>query len=63
VIFWIFIYYNTANQGRVVPQIDKWNYVDMEELAKLKSGTLAKEALFIKTITNSTSPYYIPPIP
>ncbi|KAH7108713.1 hypothetical protein B0J13DRAFT_332711 [Dactylonectria estremocensis] len=53
VLFWICIHYDGANQGRVVPQFDKWNYVDMEELAKLKLGTVAKEALFMKTITDT----------
>ncbi|EXA28664.1 hypothetical protein FOVG_19742 [Fusarium oxysporum f. sp. pisi HDV247] len=63
VLFWICIHYDGANRGRVVPQFDKWNYVDMEELAKLKLGTVAKEALFMKTITDSTTPYYMPLIP
>ena len=35
----------------------------MEELAKLKLGMVAKEVLFIKTITDSTTPYYMPLIP
>ncbi|KAG9233274.1 hypothetical protein BJ875DRAFT_442406 [Amylocarpus encephaloides] len=45
VLFWICIHYDGPNQGRVVPQFDKWNYIDMEELAKLKLGTVAKEAM------------------
>ncbi|KAM5342897.1 hypothetical protein ACJ41O_013863 [Fusarium nematophilum] len=63
VLFWICIHYDGASQGRVVPQFDKWNYVDMEELAKLKLGTVAKEALFMKTVTDNTTPYYMPLIP
>ena len=29
-----------------VPQLDKWNYVDMDEVARLTLGTVAKEAIF-----------------
>ncbi|KAH8656384.1 hypothetical protein BGZ61DRAFT_466725 [Ilyonectria robusta] len=35
VLFWICIHYNGPDQGRVVPRVENWNYVDMEELAKL----------------------------
>jgi len=41
VLFWICIYYDGPDRSRVVPQFDKWNYADMEELAKLKLGTRA----------------------
>ena len=46
-----------------VAQFDKWNYADTEELAKLKLGTVAKEAIFMKTITDNFTPYYAPLIP
>ncbi|KAH6951054.1 hypothetical protein BKA56DRAFT_451418, partial [Ilyonectria sp. MPI-CAGE-AT-0026] len=36
VLFCICIHYNGPDQGRAVPRIHNWNYVDMEELAKLK---------------------------
>ncbi|PVI02129.1 hypothetical protein DM02DRAFT_509512, partial [Periconia macrospinosa] len=35
VFFWICIHYN-GSQERVVPQFEKWNYADTEELAKQK---------------------------
>jgi hypothetical protein len=60
VLFWICIHYNGPNQGRVVPQFNKWNYVNIEELAKLKLGTVAKEAIFIKTITDTFTSYFEP---
>jgi hypothetical protein len=63
VLFWICIHYDGLNQGRVVPQFDKWNYVDMEELTKLKLGTVAKEAIFMKTITDTFTSYFEPLIP
>jgi hypothetical protein len=63
VLFWICIHYDGPDRSRVVPEFDKCNYVDMEELAKLKLGTIAKEAIFMKTITDKFTPYYIPLIP
>ncbi|PMD53352.1 uncharacterized protein K444DRAFT_646753 [Hyaloscypha bicolor E] len=63
VLFWICIYYDGPNQERVILQFDKWNYVDMEELAKLKLGTVAKEAIFMKTITDNFTSYFEPLIP
>ncbi|KAH3208495.1 hypothetical protein KXV77_009772, partial [Aspergillus fumigatus] len=39
VLFWICIHYNGPCENRVVPEFDKWNFVAMEELAKLKLGT------------------------
>ncbi|KAL7621880.1 hypothetical protein AAE478_007380 [Parahypoxylon ruwenzoriense] len=63
VLFWICIHYNGPNQGRVVPEFEKWNYVHLEELVKLKLGTVAKESIFIKTITDNFTSYYKPLIP
>ena len=63
VLFWICIHYDGPNQEKVVPQFDKWNYVDMEELAKLKLGTVAKETIFMKTITDNFTSYFEPLIP
>ncbi|KAH7237825.1 hypothetical protein B0J15DRAFT_553838, partial [Fusarium solani] len=39
VLFWICIHYNGPGENRVVQEFDKWNYIDMKELAKLKLGT------------------------
>jgi hypothetical protein len=58
VLFWICIHYNGPGESRVVPNFEKWNFVDTEELAKLKLGTVAKEAIFVKTITDNFTPYF-----
>lgn len=44
VLFWICIHYN-GSQGRVVQQFGKWNYANMEELAKLKLGTISDDEI------------------
>ena len=62
-LFWICIHYNGADESRVVPRFDKWNYVETEELAGMKLGIVAKEAIFMKTITDNFTPYYEPLIP
>ncbi|KAF3346064.1 mRNA export factor rsm1 [Verticillium dahliae VDG2] len=63
VLFWTCIHYNGPDKGRVVQEFDKWNYVDMKELAKLKLGTVAKEGMFMETATDHFTPYYKPLIP
>ncbi|KAI2602620.1 hypothetical protein GGR54DRAFT_633840 [Hypoxylon sp. NC1633] len=50
-------------KGKVVAEFNNWNYVSMNELAKLKLGTVAREELFIRTVTQQFSPYYKPLIP
>ncbi|KAK3332195.1 hypothetical protein B0T19DRAFT_439053 [Cercophora scortea] len=63
VLFWICIHYTGPDKSRPVTEFDKWNYVDTEELAKLKLGTVTKESLFMKTMTDNFTPYYAPLIP
>ncbi|KAK3367307.1 hypothetical protein B0T24DRAFT_387668 [Lasiosphaeria ovina] len=63
VLFWICIHYTGPDKSRPVTKFDKWNYVDTEELAKLKLGTVTKESLFMKTMTDNFTPYYAPLIP
>ncbi len=58
VLFWVCIHYDGPDKNRVVPNFENWNYVDTEELAKLKLGTVAKEAIFMKTIRDNFTPYY-----
>lgn len=62
-IFWVCIHHNGPEESRVVPMFDKWNYVDMEELAKLKLDTVAQETIFLRTVTENFTPYYKPLIP
>jgi hypothetical protein len=49
VLFWICIHYDGPSQGRIVPQYEKWNYIDTEELAKLKKGEVGDESDFLRT--------------
>ncbi len=63
VLFWVCIHYDGPNNGRVVREFDKWNYMDTEELAKLKLGTVVKEAIFNKTIATNFTPHYQPLVP
>jgi hypothetical protein len=63
VLFWVCVHCNGPDQGRVVPRFDKWNYVDTEELAGMKLGVVAKEAIFMKTISDNFTAYYEPLIP
>ena len=59
VLFWICIYYNRPNKkGNVVNRFDKWNSVDIEELAKMKKGEVDNEGDFLKGIGYNFSLYY-----
>ena len=61
VLFWICIHYNGPNEkGRVDPRFEKWNYVDTDVLAELKSGLVSRERHFLKIITDNFTPYYQP---
>ncbi|KAJ6148967.1 hypothetical protein N7471_000166 [Penicillium samsonianum] len=44
VIFWICIHYDGPGKGRVVARFDKWNFMDIEELAGMKKGEISDEA-------------------
>ncbi len=48
VLFWICIHYDGLDEKgkvkcRIVPQYEKWNYADTEELAKTKTGQISKD--------------------
>ncbi|KAK2667219.1 Argonaute linker 2 domain, partial [Fusarium oxysporum f. sp. vasinfectum] len=60
VLFWICIHYNGADEARIVLEFDKWNYVDMGELANLKKGQVSHEGDFIKTAEENFTSYYQP---
>ncbi|KAF3934314.1 hypothetical protein ABW19_dt0207913 [Dactylella cylindrospora] len=58
VLFWICIHYHGPGNARVVPLLDKWNYVNTEELALLKKGQISDEEDFLKFAdTNFTAQY------
>ncbi|KAL2171516.1 hypothetical protein VTG60DRAFT_2684 [Thermothelomyces hinnuleus] len=63
VLFWICIHCDGPGRGRVVDRFDRWNYADMEELAKLKLGTVSDEDIFRITMEESFTEYYAPLIP
>ena len=55
-LFWVCVYYTGPNgESRVVSKFDKWNYADIEELAKIKEGTVAREEVFNKITENFIS--------
>ncbi|XTI87053.1 hypothetical protein V2W45_1238565, partial [Cenococcum geophilum] len=55
----IYIYYNGPNKkGNVVNRFNKWNSIDMEELAKIKKGAVANKEDFLKTIGDNFLLYY-----
>jgi predicted ATP-dependent protease len=43
-----------------VPKFEKWNYIDTEELAEIKKGTIVNKGDFIKEITEKFISYYQP---
>jgi hypothetical protein len=53
----------SPNEGRIVPQFDRWNYADTGELAKLKLGTVSDEDIFHKTTMEYFTDYYEPLVP
>jgi hypothetical protein len=62
VLFWICIHYDGPNQERVVPQFDKWNYVDME-VGQTEIRHCGEGGNFMKTITDNFTSYFEPLIP
>ncbi|KAL8354439.1 hypothetical protein RB601_004028 [Gaeumannomyces tritici] len=63
VLYWICIHYEGPGQDRVVPRFEKWDYMDMKELATLKLGTVCDARLFDRTMVEYFSEYYQPLIP
>ncbi|KAM0268990.1 hypothetical protein ACHAPA_004591 [Fusarium lateritium] len=63
VLFWICIHYNGPNEDRAVPRFDKWNYMDMEELAISKTGIISNESDFRRIIDGNFTPCYQPLVP
>jgi hypothetical protein len=63
VLFWICIHYDGPNKDVGATDFEKWNYVNMEELAELKSGLVSRERHFLNRITKAFTPYYQPLVP
>jgi len=47
----------------VVPQFDKWKLRGYRRVGEQKLGTVARESIFMKTITDNFTPFYAPLIP
>jgi hypothetical protein len=59
VLFWIYIHYNKPNKkGNVINRFNKWNSIDIEELAKIKKGEVDNKGDFLKGIGNNFLLYY-----
>ena len=58
-LFWIYIYYNRLNnKGNIINRFNKWNFIDMEELAEIKKGAVADEEDCLKTAGDNFLLYY-----
>ncbi|KAI1659446.1 hypothetical protein F4813DRAFT_401524 [Daldinia decipiens] len=60
VLFWICIHYDGPGKSKVVPDLNEWNYMSMDGLAKLKMGTVTRGGIFNRTIKKYFTPYYMP---
>ena len=59
VLFWIYIYYKGLNKEcKPIQRFKKWNYINTEELTKLKKGYVAYEGDFIKIVKKYFISYY-----
>jgi hypothetical protein len=64
VLLWIYVHCKGMDrESKVVPEFEKWNYVDMAELAKLKKGTVAHEGDFQRIAEEHFTPYHRPLAP
>lgn len=63
VLFWICVHYDGPGKDIGATEFEKWNYVNMEELAELKPGLISRERHFLNRITKAFTPYYQPLIP
>ncbi|KAI1910566.1 hypothetical protein LOZ12_004500 [Ophidiomyces ophidiicola] len=63
VLFWICIHYKGPGKGRVVERFDRWNFMDMEDLAKQKKGEVIHEGDFLKSSAHHFTDYYQPLVP
>jgi hypothetical protein len=64
VLFWIYIHYNGLNKkGNIINRFDKWNFINTEELAKMKKREVDNKGDFLKGIGDNFLLYYQPLIP
>ncbi|KAJ5253720.1 hypothetical protein N7524_010900 [Penicillium chrysogenum] len=58
--FIIYIHYEGPGNGRVIVRFDKWNFVDIEELASIKKGEISDKADFMRSANEYFIEYYRP---
>jgi hypothetical protein len=63
VLFWVCIHYDGPSKERVVPQFEKWNYVDTKVLAAIKKSEVDDEGDFLNSAEENFTAYYQPLIP
>ncbi|EKJ73080.1 hypothetical protein FPSE_06693 [Fusarium pseudograminearum CS3096] len=63
VLFWICIHYDGPDKSRSVQSFDNWNFIDTQELAWSKKGTVSNERDFLRIMNNNFTPYYQPLMP
>src|SRR3954453_14726662 len=60
-LFWICIHYSGPKEApRVMPEFDYWNYLTLNELAKMKAGTVNNKRRFLETMVTCVTPYFQP---
>ena len=58
-LFWIYIYYNRPNKkGNIINRFNKWNSINIKELAKIKKGVVANKEDFLKSADDNFLLYY-----
>jgi hypothetical protein len=51
VLFWIYIYYNKLNtKGNIINRFNKWNFINIKELTKIKKREVDNKRDFFKGI-------------
>ncbi|EDN03934.1 predicted protein [Histoplasma mississippiense (nom. inval.)] len=63
VLFWICVHYEGPDKAKVDEDFEKWNFLDMEELAKLKKGEIGDEQDFNSSAKKRFTSYYQPLVP
>ncbi|OJD13569.1 hypothetical protein AJ78_05985 [Emergomyces pasteurianus Ep9510] len=63
VLFWICIHYEGPDKAKVDEDFEKWNFLGMEELAKLKKGEIGDEQDFNSSAKKKFTSYYQPLVP
>ncbi|KKZ67072.1 hypothetical protein EMCG_07243 [[Emmonsia] crescens] len=63
VLFWICVHYEGPGKSKPVEQFEKWNYMNMEELAGAKKGLISDESDFLRIADDNFTLYYRPLVP